>query len=129
MKLGEALTVRADAARRVEQLQARIVASARFQEGEKPAEDAAAGKNRPGIAAQHLAPVTGNSARCITTCRSAAMRVGSGHSTSQVRLVELTSIGEFDGVARGRWAGRPAMLGGRAAWASMRAGPREYLRL
>lgn len=42
MKLGEALTVRADAARRVGQLQARIVASARFQEGEEPAEDAAA---------------------------------------------------------------------------------------
>jgi hypothetical protein len=42
MKLGEALAVRADAARRVEQLQARIVASARFQEGEKPAEDAEA---------------------------------------------------------------------------------------
>lgn len=41
MKLGEALTVRADATRRVEQLQARIVASARFQEGEEPAEDAA----------------------------------------------------------------------------------------
>ena len=42
MKLGEALTLRADAARRVEQLQARIVASARYQEGEEPAEDAAA---------------------------------------------------------------------------------------
>jgi hypothetical protein len=42
VKLGEALTVRADAARRVNQLQARIVASARFQEGEEPAEDAAA---------------------------------------------------------------------------------------
>lgn len=42
VKLGEALTVRADAARRVAQLQARIVASARFQEGEEPAEDAAA---------------------------------------------------------------------------------------
>lgn len=40
MKLGEALTMRADAARRVQQLQARIVASARFQEGEEPAEDA-----------------------------------------------------------------------------------------
>lgn len=42
MKLGEALTLRADAARRVEQLQARIAASARFQEGEEPSEDAAA---------------------------------------------------------------------------------------
>lgn len=40
MKLGEALAARADAARRVEQLRARIVDNARFQEGESPAEDA-----------------------------------------------------------------------------------------
>jgi hypothetical protein len=40
VKLGEGLAVRADAARRVQQLQTRIVASARFQEGEEPAEDA-----------------------------------------------------------------------------------------
>lgn len=42
MKLGEALALRADAARRAEQLRTRICASARFQEGEAPAEDAAA---------------------------------------------------------------------------------------
>ncbi|MDG4795459.1 DIP1984 family protein [Micromonospora sp. WMMD1082] len=42
MKLAEALALRADAARRAEQLRARIVASARHQEGETPAEDAAA---------------------------------------------------------------------------------------
>lgn len=41
MKLAEALALRADASRRVEQLRARIVGSARFQEGETPAEDAA----------------------------------------------------------------------------------------
>ncbi|MEV4719623.1 DIP1984 family protein [Micromonospora noduli] len=41
MKLGEALTERAEAARRVEQLRARINGSARYQEGELPAEDAA----------------------------------------------------------------------------------------
>lgn len=41
MKLGEALAERADAARRVEQLRTRIAASARYQEGETPAEDAA----------------------------------------------------------------------------------------
>lgn len=41
MKLGEALSVRADSVRRVQELQARILASARFQEGEEPAEDAA----------------------------------------------------------------------------------------
>lgn len=40
MKLAEALALRAEARRRVEQLQARIVASARYQEGEEPAEDA-----------------------------------------------------------------------------------------
>ncbi|RLK24222.1 hypothetical protein DER29_2120 [Micromonospora sp. M71_S20] len=42
MKLAEALALRADAARRAEQLRARIAASARYQEGEAPAEDASA---------------------------------------------------------------------------------------
>jgi hypothetical protein len=42
MKLAEGLAVRADAARRAEQLRSRIAASARYQEGEPPAEDAAA---------------------------------------------------------------------------------------
>ena len=42
MKLAEALALRADAARRVEQLRSRTVANARFQEGEEPTEDAAA---------------------------------------------------------------------------------------
>ncbi len=42
MKLAEALSLRADTARRVEQLRARIVASARYQEGEEPPEDAPA---------------------------------------------------------------------------------------
>lgn len=42
MKLAEALALRADASRRVEQLRSRIAGSARYQEGETPAEDAAA---------------------------------------------------------------------------------------
>ncbi|MEU0135080.1 DIP1984 family protein [Streptomyces sp. NPDC006296] len=41
MKLAEALAERAEATRRVEQLRARVVSSARHQEGETPAEDAA----------------------------------------------------------------------------------------
>lgn len=40
MKLAEALAERADATRRVEQLRARVVSNARYQEGESPAEDA-----------------------------------------------------------------------------------------
>ncbi|QJY48280.1 DIP1984 family protein [Pseudonocardia broussonetiae] len=42
MKLAEGLALRADARRRVEQMRARIAASAQYQEGEEPAEDAAA---------------------------------------------------------------------------------------
>ncbi|WP_243232729.1 DIP1984 family protein [Microbacterium sp. CIAB417] len=42
MKLAEALTARADLQRRIEQLRDRITANARYQEGEEPAEDAAA---------------------------------------------------------------------------------------
>jgi hypothetical protein len=42
MKLAEALALRADAARRAERLRSRITGSARYQEGEAPAEDAAA---------------------------------------------------------------------------------------
>lgn len=42
MKLAEALTARADLQRRIEQLRARVTANARYQEGEEPAEDAAA---------------------------------------------------------------------------------------
>lgn len=42
MKLAEALALRADAMRQIERLRSRIAASARFQEGEDPAEDSAA---------------------------------------------------------------------------------------
>jgi sugar phosphate isomerase/epimerase len=42
MKLAEALALRADASRRVDQLRSRVAGSARYQEGEPPAEDAAA---------------------------------------------------------------------------------------
>ncbi|WP_327001280.1 DIP1984 family protein [Dactylosporangium sp. NBC_01737] len=42
MKLAEALALRADAAQRAQQLSARVNSSARYQEGETPAEDAAA---------------------------------------------------------------------------------------
>jgi hypothetical protein len=42
VKLAEALSLRATAARRIEQLRSRIVSNARYQEGEDPAEDAAA---------------------------------------------------------------------------------------
>jgi hypothetical protein len=42
VKLAEALSLRANSVRRIEQLRSRIVTNARYQEGEEPAEDAAA---------------------------------------------------------------------------------------
>ena len=42
MKLAEALALRAEANRRIEQLRGRIVANARYQKGEEPSEDASA---------------------------------------------------------------------------------------
>ena len=42
MKLAEALAARSDAMKVVEQLRARVAANARYQEGDAPAEDAAA---------------------------------------------------------------------------------------
>ena len=41
MKLAEALALRAEATRRIDQMRARIVDNARYQEGEQPTEDAA----------------------------------------------------------------------------------------
>jgi hypothetical protein len=42
LKLAEALALRGEATRRVEQLRSRVAGSARFQEGEEPSEDAVA---------------------------------------------------------------------------------------
>ena len=46
MKLAEALALRAESSRRIEQLRGRIVDNAHYQEGEEPAEDAARGWSR-----------------------------------------------------------------------------------
>lgn len=54
MKLAEGLALRADASRRIEQLRTRIVANARFQEGEEPAEDARALLTEAGVALDEL---------------------------------------------------------------------------
>lgn len=54
MKLAEALALRADATRRVEQLKTRIVGNARYQEGEPAAEDAARLLDESGAALDEL---------------------------------------------------------------------------
>ncbi len=52
MKLAEALALRADTVKRIEQLRTRIEGNARLQEGEEPAEDAAMGRGQRGYARQ-----------------------------------------------------------------------------
>src|SRR5689334_14042429 len=54
MKLAEALALRAETARRIEQLRSRIVENARYQEGEEPAEDAASLLTQTGQACTEL---------------------------------------------------------------------------
>lgn len=54
MKLAEALALRAETVRRVEQLRGRIVENARYQEGEEPAEDAASLLTQAGQACAEL---------------------------------------------------------------------------
>ena len=54
MKLAEALALRAAASRRAEQLRSRIAGSARYQEGETPADDAAALLTEAGEALDEL---------------------------------------------------------------------------
>lgn len=54
MKLAEALALRAEATRRIEQLRGRIVANARYQEGEVPSEDAASLLAQTGDACDQL---------------------------------------------------------------------------
>ncbi|MTE17624.1 hypothetical protein F0L17_00430 [Streptomyces sp. TRM43335] len=72
MKLAEALAERADATRRVEQLRARIAGSARYQEGETPAEDAARLLAEAGEVLDTLETLIGRINRT-----NAAVRVGS----------------------------------------------------
>lgn len=54
MRLAEALALRAELTRRVEQLRSRIVDSARYQEGEAPSEDAASLLTEAGEALDQL---------------------------------------------------------------------------
>lgn len=54
MTVAEALALRSDTTRRIEQLRARIVANARYQEGETPSEDAAALLAEAGAALSEL---------------------------------------------------------------------------
>ncbi len=71
MKLAEGLALRADASRRIEQLRTRIVANARFQEGEEPPEDARALLAEAGRALDELEDLIRRINRT-----NAAMRIG-----------------------------------------------------
>jgi hypothetical protein len=79
MKLAEALALRAEAARRIEQLRGRIVANARYQEGEEPAEDAASLLAQTGEACTELESLI----RRINRTNASA-RLGAGTITDAI---------------------------------------------
>jgi hypothetical protein len=75
MKLAEALALRADANRRVEQLRSRITSNARYQEGEEPAEDAAELLSRVGEACAELESLIRRINRTNTSARLGARTI------------------------------------------------------
>ena len=79
MKLAEALALRADASRRAEQLRSRIIGSARYQEGEEPAEDAEALLTEAGAVLDEL--------------ESLIRRINRTNSATPVGAGTLTEIG------------------------------------
>jgi hypothetical protein len=78
MKLAEALALRAESNRRIEQLRSRIVDNARYQEGEEPAEDAASHSGSEHKPNRHYAdyPQTvGAKGSASAPCSPACLRV------------------------------------------------------
>ncbi|MGO1055199.1 DIP1984 family protein [Crossiella sp. CA198] len=87
MKLAEALALRAEAGKRVEQLRSRIVANARYQEGEDPGEDAAALLSEAGVALAELEDLI----RRINRTNAAA-RLGAGTVTDALARRDILRL-------------------------------------
>ncbi len=96
MRLAEALMERSDMQRRIESLRSRIQASARYQEGEDPAEDAAALLAEAGETVDRLAALvtrinlTNTAARLddgtpLTAALARGTRSGRGTGSSRPR--------------------------------------------
>ena len=108
MKLAEALALRAEANRRIEQLRGRIVANARYQEGEEPSEDAVSLLAQTGEACGQLESLI----RRINRTNASA-RLGAGTVTDalasrdvlKVRHSVITSAADAAAARRdGGWA-------------------------
>jgi hypothetical protein len=87
MKLAEALALRADANRRIEQLRSRITHNARYQEGEEPAEDAAALLSRTGEVCAELESLI----RRINRTNASA-RLGAGTITDAIARRDVLKL-------------------------------------
>ncbi len=87
MKLAEALALRAEANRRVEQLRGRIVANARYQEGEEPSEDAASLLAQTSEACAQL-----ESLICRINRTNAAARLGAGTVTDAIARRDVLKL-------------------------------------
>jgi hypothetical protein len=96
MKLAEALALRAEATRRIDQLRARIVDNARYQEGEQPAEDAASLLTQTGHACAELESLI----RRINRTNASAP-LGAGTITDAIARRDILKLrAQADDVAR-----------------------------
>jgi threonine aldolase len=87
MKLAEALALRAEATRRIEQLRGRIVDNARYQDGEEPAEDAASLLAQTGEACAELESLI----RRINRTNAVA-RLGAGTITDAIARRDMLKL-------------------------------------
>ena len=118
MKLAEALALRADAARRAERLRNRVVASARFQEGDTPAENAPELLDEAGRVLTELEDLIRRINRT-----NAATTVGDGTTLTDLlarRDVLRLRHGELLGLAQ------HATLGRHFRWPSCATGPTSW---
>ena len=87
MKLAEALALRAEATRRIERLRGRIVANARYQEGEEPSEDAGSLLAQTGEACAELESLI----RRINRTNASA-RLGAGTITDAIARRDVLKL-------------------------------------
>jgi hypothetical protein len=87
MKLAEALALRAEATRRIEQLRGRIIDNARYQDGEEPAEDAASLLAQTGEACAELESLI----RRINRTNAVA-RLGAGTITDAIARRDMLKL-------------------------------------
>ena len=118
MKLAEALALRAESSRRIEQLRGRIVDNARYQEGEEPAEDAANLLAQTGEACTELESLIRRINRTNTAARLGAGTITDALARRDVLKLQHSIITSAADAAAGRERGWSRQLRSELAFIS-----------